>query len=218
MRKLAVNLAGCTIAVLVVLVIVSMITGATQEVHEHFAPPEPYAMSLLEHANALRAVFGLDIAFIILYTGFFAALSKYLVDRGRPFAKLAFGAMAAVALLDVIEDHHILAMLDAAEQSVLPSAAAISFQATESATKFSISYLALALFGLAIPRDGKLAWALSLLLIVGSLGNAVIGYSLPLASQRGFDGGRWIGFVLGFSLAIAWLLKQPDVDDAKPAP
>jgi hypothetical protein len=218
MRKLAVNLAGCTIAVLVVMVVVSMITHATQEAHEHFALPEPYAIGLLEHADALRAVFALDIAFIILYTGFFAALSKYLVARGRPFAKLAFGAMAAVALLDIIEDHHIVAMLDAAEQSVLPSAGAIAFQAVESATKFSVSYVALVLFGLAIPREGKLGWTLSLLLIVGSLANAIIGYSLPQHAQHGFDSGRWVGFLLGFGLAIAWLLKQPDVEVVTPEP
>ena len=218
MRKLAVNLAGCTIAVLVVLVVVSMITHATQEAHEHFALPEPYAIGLLEHADALRAVFALDIAFIILYTGFFAALSKYLVARGRPFAKLAFGAMALVALLDIVEDHHILSMLDAAEQSVLPSAGAIAFQAVESATKFSVSYISLALFGLAIPRDTKLGWALSLLLIAGSLANAVIGYSLPPHAQHAFDNGRWIGFLAGFGLAIAWLLKQPDGDAATPEP
>jgi hypothetical protein len=218
MRKLAVNLAGCTIAVLVVMVVVSMITHATQEAHEHVALPEPYAMGLLEHADALRAVFALDIGFIILYTGFFAALSRYLVLRGRPFAKLAFGAMAAVALLDIVEDHHIVSMLDAAEQSMLPSAGAIAFQAVESATKFSISYIALVLFGLAIPREGKLGWTLSLLLIVGSLANAIIGYSLPQHAQHGFDSGRWVGFLLGFGLAIAWLLKQPDVEVVTPEP
>jgi hypothetical protein len=216
MRKLAVNLAGCTIAVLVVMVVVSMITHATQEAHEHFALPEPYAIGLLEHADALRAVFALDIAFIILYTGFFAALTKYLVARGRPFAKLAFGAMAIVALLDIVEDHHIVSMLDAAEQSVLPSAGAIAFQAVESATKFSVSYISLALFGLAIPRDTKLGWTLSLVLIVGSLGNAIVGDSLPLHSQHAFDSGRWIGFLVGFGLAIAWLLKQPDVATPEP--
>jgi hypothetical protein len=217
MRKLAVNLAGCSIAVLVVMVIVSMVTGATQEAHEHYALPEAYAISLLDHASALRAVFALDVGFIILYTGFFAALAKYLADRGRPFAKLAFGAMALVALLDVIEDHHIVSMLDAAEQAVLPSAGAIGFQVAESATKFSVSYISLVLFGLAIPRQGRLGWALSLVLIVGSLANAVIGYSLPPHAQHSFDNGRWVGFVVGFGLAIAWLLKQPD-DDAKPAP
>src|SRR5277367_175081 len=121
MRKLAVNLAGCTGALMIVMVIVSLVTGATQEAHEHYALPEPYAMSLLAHANALRAVFALDIAFIIAYTAFFGAFTAYLVERGRPFAKLAFGAMAIVALLDFVEDHHIVSLLDAAEQSVLPT-------------------------------------------------------------------------------------------------
>src|SRR5258706_11247558 len=107
-RKLAINLAGCTSAVLLVMVVVSLVTGATQESHEHYALPEAYAVSLLEHANALRALFALDIAFILLYTGFFAAYSRYLGELGQPFAKLAFGAMLAVAFLDFVEDHHIV--------------------------------------------------------------------------------------------------------------
>ena len=210
MRKLAVNLAGCTGAVMIVMVIVSLVTGATQEAHEHYALPEPYAMSLLAHANALRGVFALDIAFIVAYTAFFAALSAYLVERGRPFAKLAFGAMAIVAVLDIVEDHHIVSLLDAAEQSVLPTAGAIAFQVVESTTKFSLSYLSLFLYGLAIPRDTKLGWVLSLFLTAGTLLNAIVGYSLPQSAMHAFDSGRWIGFLVGIGLAIAWLLKQAD--------
>jgi hypothetical protein len=205
MRKLAMYLAGCAGAVLIVMVVVSVATGATQEAHEHFARPEAYGVGLLEHANALRAVFALDIAFVVLYTGFFAALSQYLVELGRPFARLALAAMLVTALLDIVEDHHIVALLDAAEQSVLPGAAAISFQVVESSTKFSVSYLALFLFGLAIPRTTKLGWALALFLTVGTLLDAIVGYSLPPSAMHSFDSGRWVGFLIGFALAIAWL-------------
>jgi hypothetical protein len=217
MRKLAMNLAGCTGAVLVVMVIVTLVTGATQEAHEHYALPEPYAIGLLAHANALRAVFALDIAFIALYTATFAALAAYLRERGRPFVAIALGFMIVTALLDIIEDHHILTMLDAAEQSVLPSATAIAFQAVESATKFSVSYVSLVLFGLAIPRDTKLGLVLSIFLVAGTLVSAVIGYTLPPAHAQAFDSGRWIGFLLGFGLTIAWLLKQRDPEPA-PSP
>ena len=208
-RKVAINLGGAAGAVLGVMVIVSLVTGATQEAHEHVALPEPYAMSLLAHANALRVTFALDIAFIALYTGFFAALARFLELRGRPFVRLALGLLVLTALLDIVEDHHIVTLLDGAEQGVLPTTAAIAFQVVLSSTKFSVSYVALVLFGLAIPRDTRLGLVLCLFLTGGTLVSAVIGYGLPPASVHAFDSGRWIGFLAGFVLAIAWLRKAP---------
>jgi hypothetical protein len=213
-RKLAINLAGCTGAVLLVMVVVSVVTGATQERHEHVLDIEQYALALLAHAPGLRALMALDIAFLVLYTAFFAALAKYLHARGQPFTRLAFGAMLATAVLDIVEDHHIIAMLESAEHGVLPAARSLTEQATLSMTKFSISYLALFMFGLAIPRTTKLGLALCLFLTVGTLLSAVIGYSLPPAHQASFESGRWIGFLAGFVLAVAWLLKQPDEPEA----
>ena len=52
-RKLAMTLAGAAGAVLVVMAIIGYTTGATQEVHEHFAEPEVYAMRLLDQAGRL---------------------------------------------------------------------------------------------------------------------------------------------------------------------
>ncbi|MBV8762134.1 MAG: hypothetical protein JO257_32875 [Deltaproteobacteria bacterium] len=210
MRKLAMYLAAASAAVLVVMTVLSLATGASQEVHEHFALPEPYAMSLLAHAGALRGLMALDLAFLILYTAFFAALAAYLRERGQPFTRLALGFMIACAMLDVIEDHHILAMLRAAELGVLSGANHITFQAVESATKFSVSFASLVLFGIAVPRTTRLGWVLSVFLIVGTLANAVIGYALGPAQEASFDSGRWLGFLAGFALAIAWLWREPD--------
>lgn len=209
-RRLALVLGGFTLGILVVMVAISLITGASQEVHEHFALPELYGFRLVTQGGALRALFALDVAFLALYTSFFAALARYLGERGRPFVRLALGFMIATAVLDVIEDHHIVTMLDAAEKNILPSAAEISAQAVLSSTKFSMSYVALVLFGLAIPRDTKLGWALCLFLSAGTLASAVIGYALPPAAQASFDSGRWVGFLIGFSLALAWLRSQAD--------
>jgi len=213
MRRIAMTLAGFSVGILVVMTVISMVSGASQEQHEHFQIPAEYGFSLLQHSGVLRAIFALDIAFLVLYTSFFTALAKYLGERGRPFVRLALGFMIATAILDIIEDHHIVTMLDQAEANVLPSATEIGAQAVLSATKFSISYLSLVLFGLAIPRDSKLGWALSLFLTVGTLASAVIGYSLPPSAQAGFDNGRWVGFVIGFALSIVWLRTQPDTGD-----
>lgn len=208
MRKLAMYLAGASAAVLVVMTVLSMATGATQELHEHIALPDVYAMHLLAHAAALRGLMALDLAFLILYTCFFAALAAYLRELGRPFTYLALAAMIGCALLDVIEDHHILAMLRSAELGELPTAGHIAFQAVESATKFSVSFASLVLFGLAIPRTTKLGWVLAAFLVVGTLLSAITGYALGPAQEAAFDSGRWVGFLAGFTLAILWLRQQ----------
>jgi hypothetical protein len=211
-RKLAMTLAGAAGAVLVIMVLVGYATGATQEVHEHFAEPEVYALRLLDQAKGVRAVMALDLAFLCLYTAFFAVFAMYLRERARPavLVWLALGAMVACALLDIVEDHSILAMLDEAEHKILPTAGAIAFQSVESATKFSVSFLSLVLFGLAIPRDTKLGVGLALFLTVGTLLSAVVGYALPPASAGAVEGGRWLGFLAGFGLAFAWLWRSPE--------
>lgn len=209
-RKLAIYLAGCSAAVLIVMVAVSLATGATQEAHERYALPEAYAVMLLDHARWLRILFALDVAFLALYTGFFAALARYLADRRQPFTRLALGFLLATTVLDVLEDHHIVTMLDAAESRMLPSVAEITAQTVMSSTKFTLSYIALFLFGLAIPRTTRLGLVLAWFLTAGTLVTAVIGYALPPAKAAAFDSGRWIGFLIGFALAIAWLWKQPD--------
>ena len=215
-RKLTILLAGCTAAVLVVMAIVSIATGATQEAHEHFAVPETYALGLIAQSKGLRGLMGLDIAFLVLYTAFFALLAQHLRARGASavLVWLALGAMIATAVLDIVEDHHILAMLDEAEHQVLPSAGAIAFQSAESATKFSLSFLSLVCFGLCVPRTTRLGIALCLFLTVGTLISAVFGYAMPPGSASQIEAGRWIGFLAGFALAIGWLWQEPDVSSS----
>ena len=211
-RRLAIVLAYATAAVLVAMVLASVLTGATQEAHEHFATPDAYARRLLEQATGLRPVMALDVAFLCLYTAFFTLLAMHLRARKQPalLVYLALGAMVATAVLDVLEDHHILTLLDQAEHQVLPSADAIAWQATESATKFSLSFMSLLLFGLAIPRTTKLGVVLALFLTVGNLASAILGYAIPPGSAGAVEAGRWAGFFVGFGLAAAWLWREPD--------
>ena len=212
MRKLAILLAGASTAVLVVMVGITFATGATQELHEWYTTPDDYAQALLVHPGALRLIFGLDIAFLIFYTAFFAAFADYLRALGRPFVRLALAAMIGTALLDIVEDHHILTMLSMAEHGRPISDFEIAMQQVISSTKFSLSYLSLLLFGLAIPRDTVLGFVLALFLTVGNVATGVLGYAAPPAWREQLDGGRWIGFLIGFGLAAAWLNKSRDPD------
>ena len=212
MRKLAMLLAGAAGVILLLMVITAVITGATQEKHEHFMASGDYAMSLLANAKGLRILMGLDIAFCILYTTFFATLAMYLrsVNAQRVFIYLGLGAMLLTCLLDMVEDHHIISLLEAAEHGVIPADSSIAWQAAESAVKFSVSYFSLVAFGLAIPRTTKLGYVLCLFLTVGTLLTAVIFYAAPPEFQASLESGRWIGFLAGFLLAIAWLRQQPE--------
>lgn len=209
-RKLAFALALATLVPLVAMVAIGLATGATQEQHEHFAPPDVYARGLVAHADALRAVFACDVAFLVLYTGFFIALARYLHALGRPLAYYALAAMLVVTALDIVEDHHILAMLDATERGFAPDAGSITWQVTESATKFNFSYVALVLFGLSVPRDTRIGLVLAAFLVVGTLATAVLGYAAPLALRESLDGGRWLGFLIGFGLLLAWIKDAPE--------
>jgi hypothetical protein len=205
-RKLALTLVIATSAVLLAMVGVTLATGASQELHEHYATPERYAAHLVGEAGPLRALMGLDIAFLCLYTAFFAALARVLV--GRPFVVLALGAMVAVAVLDIVEDHRILASLSLAEAGRPISDDTIAWQQVLSATKFSLSYLSLLLFGLAVPRTSKLAWVLALFLTAGNLAVGALDFAAPPAWAHALDAGRWIGFLAGFALAGAWLYRD----------
>lgn len=204
-RRLAIALAGASAAVLLAMMIATLATGASQEAHERYQPPAEYAPGLLAQPGALRLIFGLDVGFIILYTAFFAAFTDHLLRIGRPFVRLALGAMIGTAVLDFIEDHHILALLAVAEAGRPIDDAALVVQHTLSATKFSLSYLALVLYGLAVPRDRWLGIVLSAFLVAGTPITGVLGFAAPPAWQPPLDAARGLGFLIGFALGAAWL-------------
>ena len=209
-RRVALVLVAASAASLIAMVIIAITTGATQEAYEYVAKPDAYAASLVAHAPGVRLIFAFDIAFIVLYSGFFAALADYLRRLGRPFVAIALGALLATSVLDFVEDHHILSLLAAAEHGITIDADALVFQQVLSSTKFSISYLALFMFGLAIPRTTKLGWVLCLFLTVGTLGSGVLGYAAPPAWRAQLDSGRWTGFLIGFVIAALWLRRAPE--------
>ena len=209
-RRLAIALAAAAAAVQIAIMVVAAATGAAQEPHEFYQPPAQYAQSLLARPGALRLVFSLDVGFLVLYTAFFAALADHLARLGRPFVRLALAAIVGTALLDIVEDHHILALLAVAESGRPIDDGSVVFQHVLSASKFSLSYLALVLFGLAVPRDTRLGLVFAVFLVAGTLITGVLGYAAPPAWREQLDGGKAFGFLIGFALAAAWLRSIPD--------
>jgi hypothetical protein len=209
-RKLSLVLVAATAVVLLAMVVVALATDATQEAYEYVDDPTKYAVSLFAHRTGVRLIFALDIAFLVLYTGFFAALAHYLRALGRPFTYLALGFLLATSVLDIVEDHHILTLLAAAEHNFKLDKNSLILQQVLSSTKFTVSYVALFMFGLAIPRTTKLGWALCLFLTAGTLITAVIGYAAPPEMREQLDSGRWTGFLIGFGIAGVWLARAPE--------
>jgi hypothetical protein len=209
-RKVAlVVAAGATLAI-AAMVVVGVVTGASQEAHEWYAPPEIYAASLRAQGEALRLVFAIDTAFIILFTAFFVAFADYLRAIGRRFTGIALGALLVTAALDILENQHILAMLDLAQRDRPIGDGDIAVQQMISQIKFTGSYVALFLFGLAIPRTSRLATAIALYLTAGTLATAVVAFAVPADGRPAIDAMRGLSFLLGFVLVIVWLRRAPD--------
>jgi hypothetical protein len=138
-------------------------TGVGQDPLQFVHPPADYAALLLENPPMLRLCLGLDNAFIVFYSTVFATLGVLLVKGGasRAVTVAAVSALAATGLLDMVENFHFLAMLQAAEQGLGVTLGEIRFQVLETLLKFHVSYFGLFLLGFVLPRRTRLERALA---------------------------------------------------------
>jgi hypothetical protein len=203
-----VPLAAGAIAVLAAMVAITAATGVSQETFEIVRAPDVYNAELRLYAGPLRALFGLDSVFAILYTTLLATFARRLMTAdNKLLLVIAIGAGLATCALDMLEDHHILAMLRGAEHGIDASAAQIAFQHTESQLKFNLSYLGLFLVGLHIPRTTWVGTVLAWLFTVGTLVQGAWLFAAPDALLPAGNYGRWIGYGVGFALVIAFVRK-----------
>jgi hypothetical protein len=200
MPKLITQLALAAIAVLAVMVGITFATGVSQETFEIVRAPAAYGAGLREFAGPLRALFGLDSAFLILYATLFILFAQHIATPPwRLVLGIAIGAILATAVLDMIEDHHILAMIRGGND---PSAGEITAEHVISQVKFHLGYLGEVLIGLALPRRTTAAKVLAFLLVVGTLVQGAWLYAAPDAALPAGNVGRWLGFFVGFVLII----------------
>jgi hypothetical protein len=196
------------IAILAVMVAITLSAGVSQETFEIARSPAVYSADLRRFAAPLRALFGLDSAFLIVYAALLIAFANRISTPDNRIAiAIAIGAIVATAVLDMVEDHHILAMLRGVEHGVEPTAGQIAFQHTESQVKFHLSYLGLFLLGLHVPRRTVAGTALALLLTVGTLVQGGLLYAAPDPLLPTGNLGRWIGFLVGFGLVLRLALQ-----------
>jgi hypothetical protein len=196
-------LALAAIGCLTAMIAITLVSGVSQESFEIVRSPAVYAAGLAANPGALRALFGIDAAFLVLYATLFVVAGRALeTSATRALVTLSIAMMLGTAVLDMIEDHHILAMLYGVESGSVPTAGQIAFQHTLSQVKFNVSYLGLFLLGLAMPRATLAGCALAVLLTVGTLVQGAVLYAAPVAMLPVGNFSRWLGFVAGFALLI----------------
>lgn len=210
-RQLAVALAATAALILTAMVAITAATGVAQEPFEVLR--SDYLPAIARAAPALRAVIALDTLFLIAYAAFFVILPRALGVADHPLVRLAVRAMLAVAVLDMIEDQHLLAVARAARLGLPVDDTRLALQQVLSQVKFLLSYAAVAFLALGLPRrDGferLFAWALGLPLpILGALAWAAPTLE-PVVGVA-----RWLAFMSGFGGAIVLVRRRA----AAPAP
>jgi hypothetical protein len=184
-------------------IVITLCTGAAQEPLERVLAPAAYQAVLLAHPAALRAVFTVDSVFLVLYAAFFVQLGRALAPAGRPgraLVQLAAAAMLGTAFLDAVENQHILSLLAGAEHGLVPDAGAIVAQAAASQLKFHLSYFAVFLIGLALPRRTVSERALAAGCLYVQLPLGLLAFVAPPPWQDVLVYVRWAFYFGGFLL------------------
>ena len=199
--RLAARLALASAVLFALLVALQLGTGASQHVFELVHPPELYARLLLEKAAWLKPIFVLDDLFIGCYVAA-SLLAALALPRG-PLTWVAVALVGAAGLLDLEENHHLLALLDAAAAGLPLEPAQLIRRMDLSSVKWALGHLGLAAFaglvpGRALPARAFRVAAVAVQLPVG-LAGVVYGELRWLALWRALN------LLCGF-LALAWLV------------
>jgi hypothetical protein len=197
-------LAGLAALIVAGMVVGIVSTGMSQDFFQSGRPIEAHIARLTASplgATGLRINLGLDNLFIVVYGAFFVFLAVRLRAVLDPWAgTVALAAILLTALLDAIENHHILMMLHSAERGLSLSTGESQLQMIVSAVKFHSSYLATFLLAFGFLRLGDLgraiAWALWIYVPLG-----VVISVLPIEIAGPWALGRTCFFVAAFVLS-----------------
>jgi hypothetical protein len=197
-------LAGLAALIVAGMVVGIVSTGMSQDFFQSARPIEAHIARLTASplgATGLRINLGLDNLFIVVYGAFFVFLAVRLRAVLDPWAgAVALAAILLTALLDAIENHHILMMLHSAERGMSLATGESQIQMIVSAVKFHSSYLATFLLAFGFLRLGgvgrAIAWALWLYVPLG-----VVISVLPIEIAGPWALGRTCFFVAAFVLS-----------------
>jgi hypothetical protein len=181
--------------------------GISQEPFQAARLASENLTKLLTNPQGLRINVGFDNAFIVTYTLFFASLAGRLNGLlSSSIRTVALGAILLGALLDAIENHHILTMLYAAEHGLPVTTEESQLQMLASSVKFQSVYVGSGLFAFGFMRLGALGTfiALGIWFIFIPLGLLI--YATPLELARPLVIARGLFFVATFILSVPLFL------------
>ena len=179
-------------------------TGFSQEFFQLAPSPAAVTAQLSDHpahSLGLRLNLGLDNLFITVYCAFFAFLAVRMRELLSPVTiGVALGSMLLTALLDAVENHHILAVLHAFQNDAPISGEEMQLQFVASNLKFHGTYVGSLLFAFGLYRLGGLGRVVAYLLWFGYLPLGMITFAVPTATAGPFALARTAFFVLAFAL------------------
>jgi hypothetical protein len=192
-------LAAIASLLLVAMMLVTLTTGVAQEPFEVVRAVESYRQALLEAAPTLRVVLALDTLFVAAYAAFFVSFGR-AAERAGDAAFLRLGTLAVLgtAVLDIVEDQHLFALIDSSALGEPLTLATLRAQHVLSQSKFHLTYVGTVFFALGLPRRDRLerAFAFAVGVPLPLLGAAR--WALPGAGAMLFAAAQWFSFLGGF--------------------
>lgn len=210
--------AACSAAsalLLFVLVAMTVGFGVSQQSFEVFAPPDAYAAALVEGAGALRFILLVDDVFVAAYMSATVLFVAWIAER-RPSSllRIVLGFGVVAGLLDLIENHHILAMIRAAETGFVPSPGEIEIQMVASSLKWVLGHIAFAMIGLNLRGKSPLVRGFRFALVAIQLPMGVLPFTLVSPGLLAVVGwARYGNLLVGFAL-LAYLMGRTRGGDA----
>lgn len=220
MDRTETSLVAASLAAAFLLLVLCTLTaglGVSQQGYEFFAAPVDYAAGLVRDAAGLRWIIGIDDVFIAAYVTSTVLFAMSLAQpKLGPIHVLVIAAGVTAGVIDLEENHHILAMLSMAEHGLPIAASEIVHRAVTSQLKWMFGHVAFALVAVLLPARDALtkAFRATLVFVQLPLGAAVWVVSDPAASHA-LIWARYLSLISGF-LAVAYLARRsspaPDAD------
>lgn len=187
----------------------TLVSGVSQQWFEWVRSPVAYAARLLQDASALRAIIALDDVFIAAYVASAVLFVRFLSTRSwDPLHTVAVGFSVAAGVLDLAENHHLLALLNLAEAGLPVPVEDILLRSQLSQLKWMLGHVAFAFLGLTLTIETPLARLLRFALVYVQLPLGALTWAVP--------DGPWLpvlvwlrygALISGFA-AVAWLASQ----------
>ena len=206
-ERATVSLATMAGTLALVLLILALVSQGSHQVFQINRPAADYAKLLLHRSATLKAELGIDFIFVCVYGATFIALATTLSEWARGRGDSAFSAvfgwggaaaLVVTALLDAIENAHILSLLAMAEQGQLIAQSSIATQMAASQVKFVASYFGLFLLSFALPAESRVEKLLVFSLRWLQLPLGVSIFVVPPDFVKPLSVARAIFFVAGF--------------------